>query len=68
MAEARVRQVAERGLTTPALVFLESVRPLNYVSSQALTFFTPILSAIADATDLPILLAAIRRHVRVLNL
>jgi hypothetical protein len=43
------RQVVARGLATPALVFLESVRPLNYVSSQALTFFAPILSAIADA-------------------
>ena len=42
------RQVVERGLETPALVFLESVRPLNYVSSQALTFFSPILSAVAD--------------------
>src|SRR5262245_54133974 len=42
------QQVVARGLTTPALVFLESVRPLNYVSSQTLHFFTPLLSAIAD--------------------
>jgi hypothetical protein len=40
--------VVARGLTTPALVFLESVRPLNYVSSQTLQFFSPILSVIAD--------------------
>ena len=42
-------QVIARGLTTPALVFLESVRPLNYVSAQTLQFFTPILSVVADA-------------------
>jgi hypothetical protein len=42
------RQIVTRGLTTPALIFLESVRPLNYVSSQTLQFFTPILSAVAD--------------------
>ncbi len=42
------RQVVARGLTTPTLVFLESVRPLNYVSSQTLQFFSPILSAVAD--------------------
>ena len=42
------RQVAERGLTTPALIFLESVRPLNFVSSQTLQFFAPILSVVAD--------------------
>ena len=43
------RQVHSRGLTTPALVFLESVRPLNYVSSQTLHFFAPVLSVVADA-------------------
>jgi len=42
------QQVVARGLVAPALVFLESVRPLNYVSSQTLHFFTPLLSAIAD--------------------
>lgn len=42
------RQVVERGLATPALVFLESVRPLNYVTSQTLQFFAPVLSAVAD--------------------
>src|SRR5579862_4100472 len=43
------RQVVSRGLATPALVFLESVRPLNYVSAQTLHFFAPILSVIADS-------------------
>ena len=46
--DALCRQVVARGLVTPAQVFLESVKPLNYVSSQALVFFSPILSAIAD--------------------
>ena len=43
------RQIVARGLTTPALVFLESVRPLNYISSQTLHFFAPVLSVVADA-------------------
>jgi hypothetical protein len=42
------RQVVALGLTAPTLVFLESVRPLNYVTSQALQFFAPVLSAVAD--------------------
>jgi len=42
------RQIVARDLATPALIFLESVRPLNYVSSQALHFFAPVLSAVAD--------------------
>jgi len=48
LIDALCRQIVARGLVTPAQVFLESVKPLNYVSSQALVFFSPILSAIAD--------------------
>jgi hypothetical protein len=48
--ERLCRQVHARGLATPALIFLESVRPLNYVSSQTLHFFAPILAAVADET------------------
>lgn len=40
--------VVARKMTTPALAFLEMSRPLNYISSQAIHFFTPLLSAIAD--------------------
>jgi len=40
--------VVRRGLVTPALVFLESVRPLNYVSAQTLHFFAPFISALGD--------------------
>jgi hypothetical protein len=46
--ERLCRQVVSRGLATPALIFLESVRPLNFVSSQTLHFFAPVLSAVAD--------------------
>ncbi len=40
------RQVVARGLTIPALVFLESVSPLNFVTSQTLRFFGPCLTAL----------------------
>lgn len=48
VVEALCRQVVARDLAAPAQLFLESVKPLNYVSSQALVFFAPLLSAIAD--------------------
>src|SRR2546427_12443486 len=35
--------VVERGMATPAILFLESVGPMNFLGSQALHFFTPIL-------------------------
>jgi hypothetical protein len=48
IVERLCQQVVARGMTTPALVFLETARPLNYVSSQVLQFFNPILTLVAD--------------------
>lgn len=39
------REVVDRELTTPALLFLETVRPLNAISAQTLQFFAPLLAA-----------------------
>lgn len=36
--------VVRRNMSMPAIMFLESVRPLNFVGSQAMVFFKPILS------------------------
>lgn len=35
--------VVQRGMATPATLFLESVGPMNFLGSQALHFLTPIL-------------------------
>ncbi len=45
--DAVCRQIVKRHLTTPALVFLEMSRPLNYLGSQALHFFAPVLSVLS---------------------
>jgi hypothetical protein len=39
-------EVERRHLATPALLFLEVARPLNYLGSQVLHFFQPIVSAV----------------------
>ncbi len=36
-------RVVQMRMTTPAILFLESVRPLNYVGSQVMVFFAPIV-------------------------
>jgi hypothetical protein len=41
--------VVSRGMAAPALLFLESARPLGYLGSQALHFFAPVISALGDA-------------------
>ncbi len=39
-------KVVDRGFTVPAILFLESVKPLNYIGSQALVFFEPIVQSL----------------------
>ena len=42
--------VVRRHLAAPAVMLLESVRPLNFLGSQTLAFFEPIVSVILDAS------------------
>jgi hypothetical protein len=39
-------EVAKRRMQAPALLFLETVRPLNFVGSQVLVFLQPIAGAV----------------------
>lgn len=41
-------EVVRRRLSTPAIMFLEMSRPMNYVGAQAMHFFQPIVAAIFD--------------------
>ena len=36
-------KVVQLRMATPAILFLESVRPLNYVGSQVMVFFAPLV-------------------------
>ena len=47
IAEATVRY----RMTVPAILFLESVKPLSFVGSQALHFFEPMVRAIFTIPD-----------------
>ena len=48
-------KVAERvvrwKMTVPAILFLESVKPLNYIGSQTLVFFEPIVQSVFNFKD-----------------
>jgi hypothetical protein len=39
------RGIIRRGLTTPAIIGVEMGRPLNYIGSQTMHYFTPLISA-----------------------
>jgi hypothetical protein len=38
-------------MTVPAILFLESVKPLNYIGAQALIFFEPFVQTIFNFKD-----------------
>ena len=40
------REVVKRHLSMPATILLETLRPLNYIGSQLMHYFQPIISAV----------------------
>jgi hypothetical protein len=42
------RRICRHGLALPAILFLETARPLNFVGSQTLAFFEPIVRGMFD--------------------
>ncbi len=45
------RKVVEREMTVPAIMLLETVKPLSFLGSQALVFLNPIVSLIVSSED-----------------
>jgi hypothetical protein len=45
------RGIIRRGLTTPAIIGVEMGRPLNFVGSQTMHFFTPLIAAFVPTTS-----------------
>lgn len=43
--------IIDRRMAMPALLFLESVGPMNFLGSQVLHFLTPMLNLACDATE-----------------
>jgi hypothetical protein len=46
LIEVVAARVVKMGMATPAVFFLESVKPLSFLGSQALIFFEPIVRAL----------------------
>ncbi len=44
-------KVVERRMAVPAILFLESVKPLNFIGSQVLVFFEPIVQTLFNFKD-----------------
>ena len=44
-------QVVKRKLTVPAIMFLESVKPVSFIGSQGLVFLQPIVQAVLNRKE-----------------
>lgn len=49
--EKVAHKVVDRRMAVPAILFLESVKPLNFIGSQALVFFEPIVQTLFNLKD-----------------
>ena len=49
--EKLANKVVEKGMTVPAIIFLESVKPLNFIGSQTMVFFEPIIQTLFNFKD-----------------
>ena len=54
--------VVSRGMSTPAVLFLSSVRPLNSIGSQAMVFLRPFLTPLLNPADYDRMAAIIDRR------
>lgn len=45
------KKVVEKGMAVPAILFLESVKPLNFIGSQTMVFFEPMIQTIFNFKD-----------------
>ena len=56
------KKVVERGMAVPAIMFLESVKPLNYIGAQALVFFEPIIQTVFNFRDYDLFRQALEKR------
>jgi len=66
--EKLAKKVVEWHMAVPAILFLESVKPLNYIGAQAMIFFEPIIQSVFTFKDYDDLRRAMERRENVENL
>jgi hypothetical protein len=44
-------KIVDRGWSVPSILFLESVKPMNYIGSQVMVFFEPIIQTLFSFKD-----------------
>jgi hypothetical protein len=55
-------KVVDKGMAVPAILFLESVKPLNFIGSQMMVFFEPIVQTVFNFKDYTTLRTALEKR------
>ena len=55
-------EVVRRRMAVPAIFVLESVKPLNFIASQGLIFFEPIVRTMLSVKDYDVFARALERR------
>lgn len=55
-------KVVSLGFALPAIIFLESMRPVNFIGSQVMLFFQPMLRSFFTLRDYDLLQQALERR------
>ncbi len=61
-------KVIQWRMAIPAILFLESVKPLNYIGAQAMVFFEPMVQTIFNFKDYDTFRVAMERRENIENL
>ena len=62
------RKVHQHGMAVPAILFLESVKPLNFVASQVMVFFQPFINAFLDTREYDLFTTMLEKRSTIENL
>ena len=46
MLDKIAQTIVRRGMSVPAVLFMETLKPLNFIGSQALVFFGPVIESL----------------------
>lgn len=66
--EKVAQKVIQWHMSVPAIMFLESVKPLNFIGAQAMVFFEPLVQSIFSIKDYDTLRVALERRENIENL
>ena len=59
------KEIVDRSLTAPAIMFLESTKPLSFVGSQVMVFFSPFVKAFWDGVSYDQLAALLEDRINI---